>query len=365
MNRSYIVLISLPFFWFSCTTLASTTNWDYSGGLVVTHQSTNESHINDENGASLDFIVSRKTAVGEWRAFIEAVTTPEASGVSSILPEANADAGSALDKDNKGRVQVSELYYQHRLNAKRVVTAGLVDVSGFFEQSRIVSDETTQFLGVSFTGNVTIEFPDYTPGLVYEHTLDSGPVLRAAITSSNGLADNPERSYAQLFSVTEDGKGIFAIISASWKQKDWLLRAGAWTNTSDHDAIDGSSSGHDNFGGYLLAGYKQGQHALNVRLGLADDKVSQASDFASLGYRFKHGDYVLGAGAAHIMLSSNEPNPVLGDTEHYEIYLRYAFDQGIFLTGDLQHIYNSNFGELAENRNEGITIYGLRFTWLY
>ena len=365
MNSRYKASAFLFLFCFSCNGFTSTARWHYSGGLVVTHQSTNESHVNDETEASLDFIVSRKTAVGEWRAFIEAVTTPDASGVSSILPEANGDTGSALDKDNKGRVQVSELYYQHRLNTKRVVTAGLLDVSGFFEQSRIVSDETTQFLGTSFTGNVTIEFPDYTPGLVYEHTLDTGPVLRAAITSSNGLADNPERTYSQLFSVTDDGKGIFAIISTSWKQKNWLLRIGAWTNTSDHDAVNGSSSGLDNFGGYLLAGYKQGQHALNVRLGLANDKVSQASGFTSLGYQFKYADYVMGAGAARIFLSSNEPNTALGDTEHYEIYLRYAFSKGIFLTGDVQQIYNSNFGALAENRNKGIPIYGLRFTWLY
>ncbi len=177
MNSIHKAGVLLFLFCFSCNGFASTASWHYSGGLVVTHQSTNESHINNENEASLGFIVSRKAAAGEWLAFIEAVTTPDASGVSSILPEANGDVGSALDEDNKGRVQVSELYYQYRFNPDEIVSVGLLDVSGFFEQSRIVSDETTQFLGASFTGNPTIEFPDYTPGLVYEHT-----GFRASIT---------------------------------------------------------------------------------------------------------------------------------------------------------------------------------------
>ena len=157
---------------------------------------------------------------GAWRLYIEGNSTPRANGVSSLLPEANTDAGSALDRDRRGRLQISELNYAHRFGKALTVTAGLLDVSGFFDQSRIASDENTQFLGVSFVQNPTIEFPDYALGLVIEQSWETNTVWRAGLTSSNGLADNPNLSYAQLVNVGEDSKGVFAVTSLTWKNAE-------------------------------------------------------------------------------------------------------------------------------------------------
>ncbi len=365
MINANATLITIFLAAFSFAGLATAADWHTSGGLVITHQSTNEYHINNETEASTDLIINRQTEAGQWLGHIEASTTPNVKMVSGILPEANSDVGSALDKDNEGRVQLSELYYNYEFNANQVITTGLLDVSGFFEQSRIASDETTQFLGASFTGNPSIEFPDYTLGLIYEHTLETGSVLRAAIANSNGIADNTERSYSQLLSVEDDNKGLFAIASGSWKSNTWLLRVGAWANTADHESIDGKSNSLSNYGSYLLAGYRLGKHAFNMRLGLANQEVSQASGFTSIGYQFKQGDYVMGAGVARAFLSAKEPNRALGDTAHYEVYVRYALTRRVFLTGDVQHIVNSNFGVLNENRDEGITVYGFRLSYLF
>lgn len=347
------------------TGVAAAADWQTSASLVMTHQTSDKAGIADESAAKADLILRRRADAGEWLVHFEGATTPGASGVSGRLPEANAISGSALDMSGAGRVQLSELYYQHASDPKRLISVGYLDVSGFFEQSRIASDETTQFLGASFKGNPTIEFPDYTLGAVYEHSMDKGPVWRTGLTSSNGLANNPERSYSQLLSVGKEDKGAFAITSLSWRDPVWLLRVGVWTNTANHQAIDGSGRGHKNYGSYLLSGYRQGRHALNFRLGVANDKVSQASAFTSLGYQFKQDAYVLGAGVARAFLSPQESNKALGDTVHYEVYLRYAVSKGVFLTGDVQHIVNSNFGTLAANRNQGITVYGLRLTLLY
>ena len=118
-----------------------------------------------------------------------------------------------MNKDSKGRLQLSELYYQYRFSSTQQISVGLLDMSGFFEQSRIASDETTQFLGTYFTGNPLIEFQDYTLGMVYEHELVKDVALRAAVSSSNGLADNSTRSYNDVLSITELEKGVFAITS--------------------------------------------------------------------------------------------------------------------------------------------------------
>lgn len=344
--------------------LAETTAWEVTGNVVITHQTMNESHIQNESAASGDLVLKRQYGSGSWLAHIEASSTPRSNGVSAVLPEANADVGSALDEDNGGCVQLSEFYYTHLFSADRTISAGLLDVSGFFEQSRLASDETTQFLGAFFVGNPTIEFPDYTLGIVYEAGPSHGVVLRAAVASSNGLADNPERSYSQLLTV-EDGEGVFGIASASWEAKSWLLRAGAWLNTADHQTLDMTSDNKANYGAYVLAGYKQDQHSANIRFGMANPDVSQSAAFASAAYRYQSGPYTAGAGTGRAFLSSQEPSTTLDDTDQYELFLRYTLRKGLFLTGDVQRIVNSNYGALPENRNQHAIVYGVRLTWLY
>lgn len=344
---------------------AQSADWRASASLVAAYQSTNAPSIADESAAAANLILRRGNAASEWLVHLEAGTTPKGTGISGVLPEANAIAGSALDSSGLGRAQLSELYHQRTFDGARVLSLGYLDVSGFFEQSRIASDETTQFLGASFKSNPTIDFPDYTLGAVYEHPTASGPVWRAALTSSNGLANNPDRSYSQLLSVHNDRKGAFAITSLSWRNEASLLRLGIWANTSDHEAVDGSRRGLHNHGVYLLTGHRQGRHALNYRLGFANDKVSQAAAFTSLGYQYRQERQVLGLGAARAFLSTQVSDKALGDTVHYEAYLRHTLAPGIFLTGDVQYILNSNFGTSTTTRNQGITVYGLRLTWLY
>lgn len=129
---------------------ANAAQWLTTGSVVVTHQSTDETYIENETAGSTDLLVQRQSGSGTWLAHIEASSTPRSNGVSTFLPEANADVGTALEHDSKGRIQLSELYYTHLYSDDVTLSAGLLDVSGFFEQSRLASDETTQFLGAFF-----------------------------------------------------------------------------------------------------------------------------------------------------------------------------------------------------------------------
>ena len=348
----------------SAESIAEPAPWEVSGNVVITHQTASESYILNEAAGSADLVVQRQYGSGNWLAHVEASSTPRSNGVSAILPEANADVGSALDEDNAGRIQLSELYYSYFFGDDKALSVGLLDVSGFFEQSRIASDETTQFLGAFFTGNPTIEFPDYALGIVHEAGLSQDVVLRAALVSSDGLADNPERSYSQLLSV-DDGEGVFAISSASWEARSWLFRAGAWLHTTGHQTLDMKSNDQNNYGAYMLAGYTRDRHSTNIRFGVANPEVSQAVSFTSVAYLYEYGPYTAGAGIGRAFISSQEPSTELDDTVQYEFFLRYTLHQNLFFTGDVQRISSSNYGALPENRNQNTHVYGVRLTWLY
>lgn len=339
--------------------------WQLSSSIVSTYQTTSDARIEDEFQASADMHLSYTVDKGEWLAHIEANSSERNNGVSAVLPESNGDAGSALDKDNDGRIQLSELIYRHDFNERVSLSSGLLDVSGFFDQSRIASDETSHFLGAAFTGNPSIEFPDYTLGLVYEHALERGPLFRAAVTSSNGLADNPQRSYAQLIDSDANQKGVFAIGSVTWEKKTWQLRGGLWTHTADHERLDGESMRDRNYGVYMLADYNNRLHSFNLRLGASNDEVSRVAGFAGLGYQFKKDLWTLGAGAGWMFNSSNDPEPQSDDTTQGELYLRYAVSPELFLTGDVQWLRNSNLDASGLNHDDSIFIYGLRVTWLF
>lgn len=332
--------------------VAESADWNFSGNSVFTHQTTNEINAETELSASGDLVITRKLGAGEWLAHVEASSTPKSNGVSRVYPEVNEDAGSALDKNNNGRIQLSELYYTHSFRNRQTLSVGLIDLSGLFDQSRIASDETTQFLGSSFTRNITIEFPDYTLGVVHNTKLWNNLEWRSAIASSNGLADNSERSYSELARVSADGKGVFGITSASWQGNEWFIRAGAWLNTADHQSLDMTEAGLTNYGVYALAEHARGQHAANVRVGSANAETSKSARFASIAYRYEWDKLTTGVAFGRTFSSSEQPDSTPGDTNHYELFLRYNLTPSLQLTGDVQ-------------RFRSAMVMGVRLTWLY
>jgi len=75
-----------------------------TGGVTSTYQTTKDRRIDPEITASADLVVTYSRTSGAWRLYIEGNSTPRSGGVSSQLPEANTDTGSALDRDRRGRV---------------------------------------------------------------------------------------------------------------------------------------------------------------------------------------------------------------------------------------------------------------------
>jgi hypothetical protein len=140
------------------TPLAVGSEWKMSGGVTSTYQIASDDRVDPEVLASADLVIQRLFKNSDLRLYIEGNSTPGSRGVSAILPEVNTDVGSALNNNRKGRIQISELAYHHVFSDQHELTLGFIDVTGYFDQSRIASDDNTQFLAASFVQNPTIDF---------------------------------------------------------------------------------------------------------------------------------------------------------------------------------------------------------------
>jgi len=75
---------------------------------------------------------------GSWTLYIEANTDLRDDQVSSIIGEANAGAGSAVDIDGNGRIQISEFFYT--LPAfDGELSVGRLDATGALDGSNVAS----------------------------------------------------------------------------------------------------------------------------------------------------------------------------------------------------------------------------------
>lgn len=363
-HKSYNIVASSIVSMLAISPSVAATQPTFSGGFTATYQATKDGRIDNEITASADLVITWKLENDELYSYIEANNSPKSNAISSHVPEANADAGSALDKDLDGRVQISEIGYRHFINKSQMLIFGLIDVTAYFDQSRIASDENSQFIGVSFVQNPTIEFPDYTLGVVYENALNQNITMRAALTASHGIADNPNVSYAQLVDVDDEDRGIFSILSLTHTIKQWLFRGGIWTHTAPHNSIDGSRDNLKNYGSYFLSGYKKDNHGINLRLGQSNERVSLAQRFAGLSYQYRQSPFVFGVAAARIFTSDDNPASTDDDTVHYEAYLRYRINQRFFITADIQQLINSNFDTSDTLNDHRQALYGLRLSYI-
>ncbi len=368
-NKTLVKCFILPSV-ISLTCFTANASPEISGGATLTYLSADDSNIDNEFTFSTDLVLNWTFDQDNFYVYLEANNSPKDNAVSSLLPEANADAGSALDEDRKGRIQISEIGYRHVIDKSQSITSGLIDVSGHFDQSRIASDENSQFLGVSFVQNPTIEFPDYTLGLVYQNEINSELVLRAAIASSHGLADNPNLSYAQLVDVDSNDKGLFSIVSLSQNSGNWIFKGGLWINTAAHETFDGSDTNANNSGAYFLTGYQVDGHGVNLRLGTSKESVSLAQNFVALSYQYKQAAWAFGVGAAKIFLSDAVSTDLVlagtnKDTQQLEAYARYKINSNFLITADIQTLKNSNFSSSASGSEDKQTLLGLRLTYLF
>lgn len=330
------------------------------GGFTTVFQAALDKHVLPELVASFDLVTALPAGRGKWVIYIEGNTSPREGGVSSLLPEANTDAGTALDRDRNGRLQVSELHYFYPIGNNALLVTGLLDLTSTLDSSEVANDETAQFLSGPLVNNPTIDFPDYSLGMVYnrETGVDRGYSL--ALTSSHGLADNANASYAQLVDIGADGRGVFAAGEVQWPAVGSKLHAGIWLNSAGHAKLKGQAGTEHNYGVYLVADHPVASGWWSLRAGLANERTSPAGRFLSLALQQPLADAILGLGIAYTGLSGQDTSQHHDDMLQAECYLRFAMYDNISITPALQWLRNGSFDASGEPLAADQTLLSLR-----
>jgi hypothetical protein len=336
------------------------------GGLTGVLQQEIDSGADDAS-LSGDLFVSYPTAGGNWFLYIEGATGNDADSVFNLYPEVNGDANSVLDRNGRSHLQVSELYYRFNFGERTQLLIGHLDTSAQIDRSRIANDENTQFLGASFVNNPAIAFPDYTLGILYRQlAVARRPELTLIVSSSDGIADNPGRSYSELVNIAEAGKGIFSSASARWFRGATEYGAGIWIRTDDQPLLDDASRSGHRRGAYAIYGLGFGPQTLNFRAGVANEAVSDVSAYAGISYRYQRPRGTFGLGAARIFQSPHARTATSDDTDHIEAWYRVpVIANHLQITADIQYVRNSGFDASGTPAGANAVLAALRFNYVF
>lgn len=337
----------------------------WEGGLTLVHQDSDDNRVSSETTLSGDLTATWELDRGTWFLYVEGSTSTQSDGISAFYPTANADAGSVLAQDGTGGVQISELNYAFNLSADRTLMLGLVDPSAWLDRGRIANDENQHFINGSFVNNATIEFPDYTVGGVFR-SLGNGsrPEITVILAGSEGIADLPDRSYQDLLDVTSDERGVFLGAGASWLRDEWSWRIGTWIRSDDHEVAGNATGSEENFGAYVVMGWRQGAHAINARLGAANSNVAIADRFMAIAYERETSLGLLGLGIARTEIADGFRIPGRDHAYDAELFFRIPIlDAAGHVTPSIQVIRNPGFDASNEVTRASAVIFGARVHW--
>ena len=347
--------------------IASASDIAWQAGITAVIQDADDDRVDTELTASMDLLLTKADGRGEWLLYIEASSTPDSNGVSAIYPTANADAGSVLNRDGDGGIQVSEFNYTFGLNGDRRLMVGLINPSAWLDRSDITNDETTHFISGSFKNNTTIEFPDYTLGAIVRWLGSSArPEIVLVVASSDGIADLPDRSYQDLLNLSSDQRGIFVGADANWLGDRTSLRLGTWLRSDDH-AVAGSPDDFErNYGVYGVLGWHVGENAVNLRAGAANDDVSVATRFVAAAYERSMRYGLFGVGVAQTRISNSFRQADLEDVTSAEAFFRFDIgNTGLQVTPSVQYLENPGFDTSGATFSSSAIVTGVRFNWSF
>jgi hypothetical protein len=331
----------------------------FEGGVTATLQGAANGSVSTEAQGSLDLVTLVPLGPGDLTLYLEGGTTQSQEGLAAWIPEANGDAGSAVDRDDKGRLQISELFYSLPVRGFQL-SLGLMDATGVLDSSLVAGDETTQFLAGPLVHNTTIEFPDYTLGLALSSEPgDRGLGFNLFLGGSQGLGDNEDRGYSELFDLGADGKGVFAAAEGVWSAGVLTGELGIWFSSAEHERLDGNGDEANNYGLYGLLDGPAGDGAWNLRAGWADPDLSEAAWFLGAVLEYPLGPATAGFGIAHTGVSGHA-GPDRGHNSVAEVYARFDVSEHLQITPSLQYVRNPGFVDTGRELDRDQWLVGLR-----
>jgi len=314
-----------------------------------------------ETIASFDLRLAFSAGPGQWFVRAEASTTPKSSGVAAWFPEVNKDAGSALDGHGRGRVQLSEAYYEFAAG-RGVWSVGLIDGPAYIDTSDIANDENRQFLAATFVNNPTLPLPDYSLGLAWRHPPGSRAGLTLLLQSSHGLADNDSGSYDDLVDLDADAKGVFAAAEVGFEWATSTLRLGAWGRKTSRPNDPGHAVPRNQAGIYGVIDGRAAAFNWNVRIGAADAGGSKPDTFVSMAADTSIGRGRLGAAAGRTASGAAYELPGRRAGWHLEVYYRHRLSDRFTLSPDIQYLHLAHPAGTGNQRVRNTLVAGVRIT---
>lgn len=347
-----------------------------AGSTIVGQQSSKQRRSIDKDfTASVDLIADADLGFGTLHIYVEGSTKPDISA-SSLVGGANADAGTATNVVNQGRVQLSEISLATDIAAINL-NLGVIDLTAFADATDTANDEAAQFLADALVNNPSIAFPDYTPAIVVNYGEEDALQVTAMLSNGYGLGDNATKNYADLFRFGRNAagqkKGLFALGELRLPEAMTGLKvtAGLWHKSSEFARFDGLGNNRNAFGGYLnLDGAIDDHIAWSARLGANNAKTEVTggvTNFASLAAQYAFNEeHILGIGVAYSGLSNAYKNTLLPDTGAnttvVEAYYNWQITEVIAISPDIQYHRNPNnvSAAAAPTIAKNVWVYGLR-----
>lgn len=340
------------------------------GSTVVTQQTSQRSgSINKPVIGSVDLSIDADFGPGMLHLYAEGSSTPAVSA-SSVISGTNFDAGTAVDRNGKGRLQLSEFSYELE-HGSLLFLIGVRDLTAISDATTVADDEGEQFLAADLVRNPTIPFPDYTPTLQLRYQAENGLSAMILVASGYGLGDNPSAGYRDLFSFGRDKvtglkKGVISIGELRMPT-DTGMTFGGWYRSSELPEYLSAATRSRAFGLYgCFDGEMDERTRWSARVGwnsakATDEVVSHASFAVEHAYTKTH---VIALGASINGLSSdfkrtyaNAANPFMVET-----YYRWQINEFIGISPDIQYWKNANGLSRATAAMAGgaAWVYGLR-----
>ena len=346
-----------------------------AGGTIVGQQSSKRNGaINKEATASVDLTADADLGFGTLHIYVEGSTTPDVSA-SSLVAGANADAGTATNMANQGRMQLSEISFGTDIGDVNV-NIGVLDLTAFVDATETANDETAQFLANALVNNPSIAFPDYTPAIVLNFGEEDGLQGTALLSNGYGLGDNANKNYADLFrfgkNTAGQKKGLFALGELRLPEAATGVKAtiGVWHKSSEFARFDGLGNNRNALGGYLNLDGTAGDVAWSARVGANNSKTEVAggvTHFASLSAQYALNEqHVFGLGVAYSGVSSDYKATLLPDTGAnstvVELYYNWQVTEVVSISPDIQYHKNPNnlSAAAAPTIAKSVWVYGLR-----
>ncbi len=368
----YLNRLPLPGLFVAVALCAPVTAWcdwdelDIRGGATAVFQQ--ELNSSDNDGSfSVDLMFDLPTANGGWFMYVEGSSSVSEDSIFTRYPSINGEAGSVLNRRGNSHLQISELNYRFDFGARSQLTIGEIDPSARIDRSRVSNDENTQFLNQSFINNPTIHFPDYTLGLMYRiNAHEREPEFTVILASSDGIADNPTRSYSHLLDLTAAGKGVFASASARWFLDSREIGLGTWLRSDKHEYVDDTNMTDKDFGAYFVYGKAFGPQTINFRVGFANERVSQVARFVSITYGREYARGNLSLGYARAFESNRARGPDSDDSDQLEAWFRTPIvGNALHATASLQYVTNPGFDRTGLIAERNALVAGIRLDYSF